>query len=347
MDQTPQKEGLWLNKDELIRYRNRTKTKRANSNSLLYDKCEEIYTSTIIAQINLFNQPATRQKRVVGFILGFLLSSVIDTVKDKYFSDKPDASFEERWAHAQSQLRILNDKTDIIALAQKAQAQLQKHTIMELNAINTRIGMLPTINILADYIIAKMQDKKQLLNRLYFSLAEGKADLITLAQLFGTVHFDKLLAQDVVITSTKSPSPGVLKIVVNGRIRSNDTRVFKVNAFSHYQNLSGTPVRLDYTGKTMLVKNYSSNCVKSIETDNNEFVQTQCQDNNYRDPALQLWRRTVTKDIESEPRHSSYALLWPDSIIYCWGHNVTISSKKNSYDNLSTLRIPGKHYLIF
>lgn len=51
------------------------------------------------------------------------------------------------------------------------------------------------------------------------------------------------------IIEATAPALGVLKISVSGRIRSFNTKVYKVYTIAHYTNLTGTLVHLEYAGK--------------------------------------------------------------------------------------------------
>lgn len=49
--------------------------------------------------------------------------------------------------------------------------------------------------------------------------------------------------------------------------------------------------------------------MKSIDSDANHIVETTCDIPRYRDPQLQLWRKTVVSNIKEESRHSTSILF--------------------------------------
>lgn len=99
---------------------------------------------------------------------------------------------------------------------------------------------------------------------------------MTLSQLLNTTDFSDLKASDSRVVALRSLAQNVLTIEVAGRIRDSSTKVYQIQSINFYANLATQPMRVEYDGKHLLVKNFTSDCVEAIDSDSSHFVEAVC-----------------------------------------------------------------------
>jgi len=108
---------------------------------------------------------------------------------------------------------------------------------------------------------------------------------------------------------------------------SQDTKVYRVHSFDHWDNLDEVPRYLSYNGANYLIYNYTSHCIKGLTTTSTEFVSEQCLEVNGDDPQLSQWNTDKeTKNIEQYSNVSQVFKTIDANYIYCFPGEITIQN---------------------
>lgn len=112
-------------------------------------------------------------------------------------------------------------------------------------------------------------------------------------------------------------------------VEAPDSKVYKVHAFDHWDNLDETPRLMHYTGLSYSMYNETSNCILALRDDaRDEYIGEQCMDLDGEGPALNQWETIVnTDEIEKFANRSQVVKTLTHNYIYCFPGNIQIDGK--------------------
>lgn len=304
-------------------------------------QCEAVFREVITTGLTRFraetktsalneNLEKVRKRRQLEFVAGFVISNILTTAKD-WLVTRTSSRLEERLANAENRLVSLNAQQDLMLISQKALAKTLSVEQKAINQIQGQIAQLADINVLLDYYISEMQMVKSKHDRLWGSIRTGNPDLTTISEIFDTAVFGRLRIRDIERVYVENPYPNVLRIRVEGPIRSKSTFVYNVVTFPYYGNFSGkSGHKLEYHGNLRLIRNNSANCVKGIGTATiHKHVTNTCEEPNYKDSNLKLWKTTFIPDLRKEELRPVASIVWPYMRFQCFTKNITITNIRN------------------
>jgi len=311
-----------------------------------HQACERVFSAEIGNALNKFNglgnfvetiAPVEKRQFVLGslaFLAGLYTSNIVDTVKEKLVGR---SSLEQRINFVSASINKMNAKSDLAALARKAMAHGLRDLKQQVHNIQYALLELPQLEIVESYVISKIMEKKELLDRLYYSCKERRADMVTSGQLVNDTAINQLEFGDSQAKSASNPAPGVLQIVLEGPVRSKDTHVYDVHAITHYVNVTLNATKMEYVGRNLLIKNETSNCVKGIDHQVELIVEGDCRETGYRVPQLKLRKKTYVADIRKEKKHSAAVNLYPYVIVYRWGNAFILKEGSRNITKICSL----------
>lgn len=283
-----------------------------------YDQCERVFQEEITKRIDNFNQGVER--RQLGIITGYVVSNIVNMFKERIVSSNQ----REREANVDRALKALNEKTNLQDLAVKALASTTNLLQDEVTALNGQIKGVADMNIISSYLISKIVNTGNLIDRFFTSVREKNPDMITVAQLYGGVKFDQVELRDTEVSEVTKPMKDAIRITINGKIRSKSTKVYETISLTYFANLTGQAIKMEYNGMKWLIRNETNDCVTGISSNTGKFVETKCSTPKGRDNRLKNWRK-LEVNIDRVTKHSESALANDKLIVYCYGNNVTIT----------------------
>lgn len=264
----------------------------------------------------------TQEKRQVGIVTGIFLSNLYSTVKMKLFGDT-----HEKDKEVIEKIQQLKQALDIEHLISKVRSGTLSIMHKELIILEDEVNQQPLLAAVLADMIGKIHEEAALIKRFYYSMRD-RPDMVALNQLFNTTSYDQLDSQDASVKSVVSTKTNTLSIVITGYIRSKHTKVYQIHALPHYSNLTTQPVRLDYVGRNLFIRNETNDCIKAIDSAIQSVIEEKCMDANYRDPQLRMWRKHPVVKLLDEPKQSLSILTGSKVLIGCWGSNISIVVSK-------------------
>lgn len=313
-------------------------------------QCDAFFGDIVLRSLARFppeqrNAIGVREKRqIVEFVTGYMVCNILSTVKD-LFGTRTESRLEERVANAENRLAALNAQQDLMLLSQRALARASRAELKMINTLQGQVGQVADLGVLYDFFVSEMQRVRAKHDRLYSSLRTGNPDLTTIAEIFDTSMFGRLLVRDIEKVSVESPKPSVLRIRVEGPVRSRNTKVYDLIAFPFYTNFTGhSGWKREYVGNTRVMKNESINCVKGIGASAaRKYVELTCDEANYRDPSVREWKSLFIEDLRKENLRPVSSIVWPVMRIQCFTRNLTISEGKKNWTTTCPAYVTSVH----
>ena len=204
-------------------------------------------------------------------------------------------------------------------------AEVVQHTRHRLSAF---VNVFPHIAFSANYLVMKMVTINQHLTKVIYAASRKKVDLYAISSLLKTNQFDDIDEASAHSRPAQSPEPNRLKLEFSGHIVDQTTKVYRVDPFRYWSNLTGTPTLMEYVGEKFLIYNRTINCVKAIDEPPRNFVSDKCETSNGLDKRLSNWQRVITTDNPYEqPTFTSIKSSVPYTYIYCFRLNITINGE--------------------
>lgn len=218
----------------------------------------------------------------------------------------------------------LNHHANLLSAVSRALNANQAKLRQEMQDLRKDVDHFSTLDVFNAFLMTEMQNRRAVLEELAIGLQQGRTNTVLLAEIFRTQTFNRLAAKDVTVTNSQCVNKGTALLTIGGHVRTNTTKVFRVKHINFYRNWTDSqPIRHEYVGKLLVIKNSALDCVKAIDQSTKQYVEEECTTPNGRDQQLKLWRKTKVIDIKQEIRHSQYIRAEPDFIISCWGNTIS------------------------
>lgn len=287
---------------------------------ILATECNKIFNQTVLALLNSINDKM--EKRQMEFITGFIVSNIVSTIQQFW---KSTTSNEDWQTEIRKAVLNLNTRTSILSTALRANAKMQKKLQQELAGVQQELQNLPNLDMFCAYIISEIQNERNILQQFAVGLNQEFTNTILLSEILKVQQFDNIKARDASVIRVKKLSTNTLQLTITGHIRSKTNKIYRVKDVAFYTNWTTKPVRHEYLGKKLVVKNTLNDCIRAVDETNQKFVEGECNTAKYIDPQLKVWRKTVITNVTNESRHSQYLRAGSNFIISCWGNNISIA----------------------
>lgn len=206
--------------------------------------------------------------------------------------------------------------------------KLANKTIKNSEDIEQLQDLLPTVAWQSADLHSKIISSSDILQEVIDKLMEGEVAIRELGQLWNTTKFNRVQSRDTILDDIRVVSESTLNFRFMIRQRSLDTRVYRIHAFKHWTNLTGTPAIKTYTGPTFLIYNRTSDCAKGIDEPYDLGVQEECKEEKSTDKRFDLWAvetisddRTIADyDLDQTKKTPAF------NYIYCYGKIIEIES---------------------
>lgn len=195
-------------------------------------------------------------------------------------------------------------------------------------AIIQTATLLPEISQLAATVQTKIMSYKNAFGQIEQHCRMGRAATQQFADAFGTKQLEDIDPADTHLLSVKTESQTRIKFFFRAVIRSPDTKVFKVRAFSHWRDLTTEPRFWAHSGLEYIMHNKASMCIEALYNLNlqDRRVYSNCDLTNFSDPITSRW--------DWKP-HPAKELVAPtvfktpiDSNIYCLYSDIEMNGKR-------------------
>lgn len=304
----------------------KNKTRRQLDNMIeiqahsLFQSCNNIFNESNTRVIQKFKKltESRHDKRRWQFMAGVIITDLINEVRQAWKgSDNEDFN-----RYVQASINHLTSRETVLANTIRASNANQEKLQGQIDMIIMDELKYPVLSSYYNYIVAEITVKGHILSTFYETYEQNKVNTVNVAQVFNQNRFDRVEARDVRVAKVKVVDGNSLHVYLVGHVRLATSKVYKVHSVDFYSNFTFTPVRHEYVGKHYLVYNNQTHCAKVIDPTNDEAIDVQCNEPNFVDPELQLWRKTPVAP--GETIHSKMIDAWPYFIISCWRNTLYI-----------------------
>lgn len=303
--------------------------------------CNSIYHENIIQQLELLKPQSTnrspkekirRARGVLEFTAGMFLTNILTTVVDKIFKVDKEEELEERQQIVAQRLERLEKEVNMTSLIEQATLESMKslseivtHTQKRLSEF---VHRFPSLAFTTNYMCSGIVRKGSILNRMRYTAKSRKIDLISVSELLETDVLSDVIPESAVFRKLSSPNPSVIRMEFIARTGDPFTKVYRVNPFRYWTNLTESPTLVEYVGERYLIHNSSNNCVEAIDEPVQMFVTKSCMTKDKTDKRLSAWHNVIkVKDPYTQPANTSTKDSWPWVYIYCFRLNITIGKE--------------------
>lgn len=187
---------------------------------------------------------------------------------------------------------------------------------------------MPKVSWITNVVFGKITEKYGYMNSIIGKLSEGMIATRELGLLMNTTNLRGTDPKDTVAQTISRPYPDTIRFNFIAREKSKDTKVYQVVPINHWSNLTGTPFYMEYIGSEYLIYNSTSNCAKAIRQPSSRIVQEECNEQDWHDPKLNIWRKNY--DAFQQKEHYDKPVFirsfeW--NYFYCYDKNLTTSGK--------------------
>jgi len=288
-----------------------------------FEKCEFYFNRELATAMAKFSHEPTKQQ-FLPIMGGILLSNVISSIEDKLVG-------EPRYEAIKQKLNALNEQFNIMRMIHEIQGTKMKEIAAWINHISDSMNDMmirqPELSVVASYLISKILQRTAQLERLHISIEQGRPDLVTLREILHTSKFGRLHPLSTTIQNIATFSHTHMSIVLNGEIQAPDPQILHIHSFTFVIKGMSNYIKHEYAGKLWVLQNQTADCVSGIEPTTRTFITNRCETAGYKDPRLKSWRKTnITK---LDDLATQYYDEYPNTRIYCYLENITISSQKS------------------
>lgn len=168
------------------------------------------------------------------------------------------------------------------------------HTIHEtLRRTNEKINAIaiaaPEIAITTSYMVHKISMANHLLQKLRYAYKAQRVDIQALSELINNPLLEDVEESSATALNFISPMPGAFKFDFLARRKSHDTKIYRVEAFRPWTNLTNSASLLEYMGSKYIIYNSTANCIQAISEPVQAYVTAKCSQMDYEDSRLSLW----------------------------------------------------------
>jgi len=327
-------EDIYDGKEERSRY----KYTKITTNRLV-ELCNEEYNNEWFPKLEAFAKCEKEKvgtfERVKRFVL-FLVIAVIavitvvsaivaTTVMMNVKIDTVNASL----VHTNEEMTLLREKIntqyDINGKTVKGLETLIKDVGHLTSSLETYANTMAETQWRSGKIQIQFDKSKHALESLKESCSEGKIDTNALAQLLNIQQLRRIKRSETQIQSIQRLDHGTIGLKFLAPIIAEEAKVFRIQPFKHYVNLTTAPTVIDYAGPRLVMHNATCNCTKGVESDGWKVHDT-CTTPGYTDPRLELWTK-VDWDGDLQPQ---VIQTQRSTHVYCIYHNITLQNKTYS-----------------
>lgn len=291
----------------------------AQTNELLFS-CEKVFKENIIQTISRFEQQRGREKRQIQFLAGIIVSNIVSYVEKKWTNQQKAADTD---LFLRQSIAKLEQQEAVLNVATRASNKAQKFLQKEIDDLFVLEQVAPMIQAYYDYLVNEIGRKRMLLEIFLETFEQKKQDSVNLAQLFDLHSFDQLEHRDAKVNDVTLTNTNTLHITIQGHVRSKTSKIYLIRHVDFYTNFALSPTRHAYVGKPLVLSNKVKNCVRGLDQTATDAVESSCEEENFSDPNIKLWRETSID--KSKPIHSKMEVAWPNLIISCYGNNISIA----------------------
>lgn len=192
--------------------------------------------------------------------------------------------------------------------------------------VNEHILTFPQYTWLSSLIVNKITQSALELQRVADEAKRGRIAVQPFARLTGLVGLKDLTASNTRLLLVTKLNEWSLNFKFTVMVNSPDTKVYRVFAFDHWDNLDEVPRLMHYIGNEYLIYNETSNCIKALSGRPDDYVSDQCLELDGEDPALNQWEISAsTLDIEGYSNHSQVKKTPSFNYIYCFPGSIEIN----------------------
>lgn len=152
--------------------------------------------------------------------------------------------------------------------------------------INKDVQTFPQYVWLSSLIVQRISQSGRDLQRVADEARRGRLAIEPFARLTGMHELKRFQSQHTRIRSITRLNNHTINIKFDAILESPDTKVYKVHAFDHWDNLDETPKLRKYVGAEYLIFNEKFNCIKALPGAPGRIVGDQCLEQDGEDPAL-------------------------------------------------------------
>lgn len=152
--------------------------------------------------------------------------------------------------------------------------------------INFLLEMMPRIPWTSAYLIQQMMKSAADLRLVIDEYRKGQVATEALGNLLNIPELKKGFYAGTEFVALRVINKNTFNLEFNLLDTSTDTFIFKVNPFKYWENLTDTPVFMEYRGSQYLIYNQTNDCMKAIDEPASTVVDEKCSKANYTDPKL-------------------------------------------------------------
>jgi len=327
-------EDIYDGKEERSKY----KYTKITTNRLV-KLCNEDYNNKWFPKLEAFakceKEKLATFERVKRFVL-FLVIAVIavitvvsaivaTTVMMNVEIDTVNASL----VHTNEEMSLLREKIntqyDMNGRTVKGLETLIKDVGHVTSSLETYANTMAETQWRSGKVQIQFDKSKQALDSLRESCTDGKIDTNALAQLLNIQSLRRIERSETQIQSIQRLDHGTIGLKFLAPIIAEDAKIFRVQPFKHYVNLTTAPTVIDYVGPRLVIHNTTCNCTKGVESDGWKVHDT-CMTTGCTDLRLEL-RGKVDWDGDLQPQ---VIQTQRSTHVHCIYHNITLQNRAYS-----------------
>lgn len=302
--------------------------------------CEQFASSWRAELIELSNMQKLSDNRIskrglfdfgAGLVTGIAVTNLVSTVFE-YIN--PNSQYHRLGRLEESAIK---EKEIIESFSKNLEdlKVLEKGMLDSISEINHKVDvnskklqeltiLLPHVSWTAAYLQMKIVRSHQDIKQLKRKFITGKVGTKELANL---LNFTKLEAIDDDQTDFRSVevdrATDIFTFNFSIRDKKKEMKIYRLDPFKIWLNLTTTPVYAEYYGKPFVLYNKSADCVKGLDDPITKGIIDNCATPHGRDPSITLWRKS---DV---PRHHILPEVKRNQLtnnVYCYLWNIQIDN---------------------
>lgn len=273
----------------------------------VYTKCISHYNEQWIPKVqHIGNLIPNRQKRgLIGNILvgagGFAIGASVSNLVATFFSwvnPNSDHNRLERLKHQKfihdQLLKKFTENFNITSEIQHEIAENMKKMAIAISTHSKKIDLMtdliPEVTWVSTYLQNKISIHSNLLAVIIDKYKHQEVPIRELAELLNMTQLLEHFEEEGRFLSLSMKGPNTINLKLMLREKSQDTRVYRVSAFTHWTKLTTDPHIIRYTGSEYAIFNKTCKCAKAIESPSQKAVFDECTEQNGSEK-LKRWTR--------------------------------------------------------
>jgi len=296
------------------------------------DKCYQLFRTEWTERIEnlLIELPKPAAKRQASFIFGiFVLSNLVSTISS-YMNPLHVVGDGMSWKQFKEYRENRHARDEIISRLIESTGSMNADLMNLRESYKKNWGHLYESVWSMILIHAEITKKGNLLSKI-IDKAIQKRQVATkeLGILFNitnyqnyynhTFRFSDIRPENTQFINAEKLRDNTILIEFSTIIESTTTKVYKIDAFDHWINLTEqNPVKVRYIGKDFLIYNSSSRCKRAVLDSEASVIAQHCLENDFSDRSLDLWEPTSHNQEETAVKFTGLF-----NYIYCWSPQQT------------------------